>query len=357
MVFRFLRVRHMIKFVFLGAIILSGSTAYAQLGMPGFDHAVTLLLSPNQPEPGETVGISAESPIVDLTRSTLEWRADGKIIGSAVGLTHITVTAGPLGSVTTVSLSVAGPDGSILKTSTDITPARIDLIYDSNSYIPPFYRGRALPSAGTTVRVVAIPHFTGVARTEPAPSDVSYVWKRNGRILSNLSGYGAGNIRVPAPALYSSDTLSVDATTRDGRGSAHVDMTVPSVTPFLLLYEDHPLFGITMFHALQKNEVIPDTEMTFAAEPYFADARNADDHVLTYTWRVNNELVTSTSSEQSKLTISGGKTGGDAQIALSLNHLTNIFLNLTDSWHVTLRGGAEGLSGDQGKSPFEAPKK
>jgi len=206
-------------------------------------------------------------------------------------------------------------------------PSPVDLLYDADSYVPPFYRGRALPSAGTTLRLQAIARF-GVPDKE-----IIYTWRRNGAVESAVSGAGRSSIALPAPTLFGADVLSVDAQAADGSAYGSASITISSVDPQALLYQDHPLFGIEYYNALIDQNSIPDLEMTFAAVPYFAQASDPNDPRLAYAWSVNGAPVAATSSG-SEITINAGNSSGLAAISLILTSPSNFFLRGQGSWDV-----------------------
>ena len=65
------------------------------------------------------------------------------------------------------------------------------------SYVPPFYEGRSLPSTGAMVRVTALPQISdnGVPLD---PTSLSFVWFLNDTVLTSVSGTGkqSANIRL-----------------------------------------------------------------------------------------------------------------------------------------------------------------
>lgn len=216
-------------------------------------------------------------------------------------------------------------------------PNNIDLLIDSDSYTPPFYRGRALPSAGTQLRVQARTYFRRSDGSLVPPSSIVYTWRQNGEVVGSVSGLGKQTAILPSPTLYGTDTISVSAISSDRAFSGTALVRLSSVQPVLNLYQDHPLFGILYHQAMGAHTSIPDSEMTFAAVLYFAQSNGPSDPRLQYKWRVDDLAVPTSSAQASEITINADKSSGVAAIALSVAHSTNYFMNPRGTWSVSFK--------------------
>src|SRR3989344_4252761 len=97
--------------------------------------------------------------------------------------------------------------------------------------------------------------------------------------------------------------------------------------------------------------VVLQTEMSFAAVPYFAEATEANDARLIYAWRINGNEVANDPVRPSEITINAERSSGNALIELALSHATNFFMSSFGRWGVTLAGGNR--SGSNGaEDPF-----
>lgn len=303
--------------------------AYAQYALPGFQGAVRITIDPLHPAPNTPILLTLESSLVDLDASTVTWRIDGKAVPGR-GKT-LPAETGALGTKLSVSAEVQTPEGSLISAQTDIFPTAIDLLYESDSYVPPFYEGRALPSAGSMVRLQAMAHFVRSNGSTISPQDIDYTWKRNGRVLGSQSGFGRASVTIDAPYLFGTDTVSVEAASRDGTYSGSTSVLIPSVEPVLRLYMDHPLYGLRLDQALPRSSTITEREMTFAIIPFFATARTPTDPALLYAWTVDGKPIQAAEDSKNELTL-GAPDGGQARLAVSLSHGSNIFLSAQDSW-------------------------
>jgi hypothetical protein len=308
--------------------------AFAQFSIPGADTELSFSLSPRFPAAGQTVHISLQSFLYDLDASSIVWSEDGTVIQQGDGLRSITVQAGPLGSARTIEARITGASGSASARVT-IAPASLDLLWEAASYTPPFYKGRALPSAGGGVRIAAIPHLVRANGTAVPPADIVFTWRKDGQLLDEASGRGKASAAVDGPTLFGSEAITVNAASADGTLQAEAILRLSDTKPQIALYEDHPLFGMRFGQALGSSSFIPDNEMTFAAIPYFAPVQNTADRGLEYSWTVNGQPVAADSAHADELTINAASSSGVALIRLSLAHATNFFFGVDGAWQVT----------------------
>ncbi len=320
--------------------LLFALPVYAQLGLPGAGADFSIVLNPAYPGPGESVQMTAQSSVINLTQSSMQWSANGKLIAQGIGITSANIVAGGLGAETAVTVNATAPDGTNVSAQAAIIPTEIDLLFESDSWVPPFYEGRALPSAGTDLILEAIPHFLNPDGTSVNPTSLIYTWKRNNEVIGNVSGLGKFSVAIPSPSLYENDIITVDVASSDGTLSGEASVYVPSTQPVLTLYEDHPLYGIRYPDARGDQTLISDSEMTFAAAPYFAEASSSNDPLLQYAWQVNGTSIASNSADPSEITIDAAKSEGLALIQLALTHATNFYLNASGSWNVTFSSAA-----------------
>ena len=308
----------------------------AQLGLLGIESSLSIGLSPLHPSPGETVELTVKSAVLDLGESTVLWRANGKIIAQGDGINSAQVVVGALGVPTTIEVGVLAPDGISASGRAVIIPTELDLLVDSDSYVPPFYRGRALVSAGTTMHLLAIPRFKRPGGSLVATSDLIYTWRRNGEVLGSISGRGKSSAYIPFLHLYGADNFSVEARTADGMLSGEARVSIQSIEPMLALYQDHPLYGILYHKSLEASTSISESETTFAAVPYFAQAQSVNDPDLAYAWHVNGVSVPSSVSTPSEITINAANSSGIALIELELTHTNNFYMDVKRVWNVIL---------------------
>jgi hypothetical protein len=351
----FSRTVHRIFFLIGTSLFLIPLCAYAQSspladpfgsGLRDAENSVFIQISPTSPKPGESVRLTAESPLLDLTKSNILWQVNGKTVIQGIGATEASFVTDPKGGASIVDIQVRDESGGIVTKSITILPLEIDLLYDSPTYVPPFYRGRALPSTGSALRMQAITRFPQGGGAYMQDSAITYTWSRNGRTMGSVSGRGKSSAVIDAPALFSTDTISVTASANDGALSATESVVLSSRDPLLALYQVHPLYGMLYHQEVLSQKIVSENEMTFAAVPYFANAVTPEDSVLRYRWSVNGTPVAATSTTKSMLTIRAGSSGGVANLAIDLSHAVNFFTASSKKWSINF--GEPGGVGAQG---------
>lgn len=307
--------------------------AYAQSSVDlilGTDLAIEL--SPAHPEPGERVYATARSTLIDLSSLTLSWSKNGEKMESGVGLTEFDIAAGNLGSETRLTLQASEGGIPFATAEAVIRPTALELLWEADSYVSPFYRGRALPSAGTNLRLQAIPRFIRTDGSAIATKDLIFTWKRNGYVIQSASGRGKSSARLESPSLYGTDMITVEVKTQGGELASEAGARVESQSPHVALYQNHPVFGTMYYHALSGRAVVSETEATFSAVPFFAPATSPDDRSLTYQWKINGVDILNNETNPSMITINAEKSPGEAAIELFLTHSTDLYLNATAAW-------------------------
>lgn len=312
---------------------------YAQFDAGVFGTNISIALSPQYPAPLQSVHLTVNAAGIDLTESTIVWRAGGKVIAQGTGKNSADIIAGPLGSETAIGVSVTASDGSQYGAQAIVAPTQLDLLAGSDSYTPPFYLGRALPSAGTNLILQALPHFKRNNGTLIADSDITYTWKQDGQVLGSISGRGRSFAIIPIVHLYGGNTITVEAESSDGTRSGETTVNVPLSQPVLDLYEDHPLYGVLYSGALHTSTHIPDSEMAFAAIPYFAEARAINDPQLSYDWRVNDTRISPSAGSPQEITINADNSSGQAALSLEVTHATNYYFDATGLWNISFSSG------------------
>lgn len=320
------------------ALFIHSAPAYAQFTLPGFSTDLTLKTTPEYPSPGESVRLSARSVLLDLSASKITWYVNDVLAASGIGVSELTVTAGPLGSETRIRALVGGQSANASATGT-LRPTEVDILWEGDSYVPPFYRGRTLPTAGGRVRLYAIPRFQRPGSSSTVPADeLIYTWRNDNRIMERASGQGKNMALLDGPTLFGSNTYSVEIRTSDGELRGFASVRIPSAEPVPILYENHPVFGVLYHRALESGTSIPEVEVTLSAVPYFAPVQNPDSGLLLYEWRVNNAIVANSLTRPSSITLNAKGTDGRAYIELLLTHATNFFISARDAWTLTLTG-------------------
>ncbi len=312
----------------LSVFLLMLFTAVPVLAQVDLGASLYLAVSPQFPKPGETVTLTVQNPLADLSQRTVTWHNGSTVVLTGEGETVYKTNAPAAGEYMDISVIV---EGESAPASITIAPSSVDLMWESNSYAPGLYRGRHLASLGSTLSLQALPHVSQKGVELPA-SSLYFTWKRDGQVLQ--SGKGLSSISVPVAAFVDTSTIAVSVTTADKKTGAERAATVRVAEPSVRLYVEHPLYG-TMFHdALPARTNVSDTEMSFAAIPYFAQASDPNDKQFSYLWKVNRAAIEPNDEKPNTLVINAGPAGGEAAVELSLTHKKFYQLDASGIWNI-----------------------
>ncbi len=266
----------------------SSAITHAQLADDG---RVSIRISPDMPSPLEKVTVTLVSNSVDLDRAVISWSLNGKKALSGTGEKIFSFLAGNAGESKRVNVTVKTPSGEIITKSTAVSPGEISLFWEAiDSYVPPFYKGKALPSSETNIRVVALPNIKN-GGVLVKPENLIYMWKRNNNVIPGSSGYGKNTFVFKAGFQFANEKIDVFAETIDGAVAAHSQTIITVGEPVVRLYENRPLEGVYYERTIPERIVLDTGEIATVAEPYFFSAAGGTKKGLIFTWLLNEKEV------------------------------------------------------------------
>ena len=249
---------------------------------------INISTNPKTPGPNEDVIISMNSYAVDLNTAMIIWFVNKSPSKQGIAEKTLTIHTGDLGTKTIVDITILGNTGKINKQIV-IAPAEVDMLWEAQTYTPPFYKGKALPSYKSLVRVTAIPRFNALTSD---PSQYYYKWTYN-KIQGAGEALGKNSIVIPMGWADSKIPVAVTVNLPGTDWSGYKLTNVSGHEPKLVLYEQAPLLGIQFDHALIAK--VPKTGVgnTFNvhAVPYYFSTDNLQNGELIYTWTVNRSNV------------------------------------------------------------------
>ena len=197
----------------------------------------------------------------------------------------------------------------------------VDILWQGETYTPPFYEGRTLWSNQSRITLVAIPQGLG------NPASLNYKWIKNGTVLGNINGVGRNYLSFVDTVLSRPQTIEVEIIGGDrgvlAKGSVYV---VPRL-PALAVYENSPLYGL-MFHKEISEYDMQNPEVVLAAFPLFFSATDRFDPAVEYEWLSNSGSKNRESSVTYRVPEGGS---GSSQVTLKAKSLQNIMQSATKS--------------------------
>ncbi|MFA6095968.1 MAG: hypothetical protein WC767_03980, partial [Candidatus Paceibacterota bacterium] len=233
-----------------------------------------------------------------IDSSLVTWTVNGKEVKSGIGEKEITVVAGRLGSVIRVDAKVSKPGQAAVTETVIIRPATVDLIWESDSYVPPFYKGKALASYNGSFRVTAIPEFVNESGVKIPAKELVYTWKKDGEVQGADSGYGKNSfISSKTSYLKQNVEIAVEVSAPRDNIVGGANTTITPVAPKVAFYEESPLYGTLFDKAIGPNFYLMNEELSLVAEPYFFSVGDRESPALSYIWKVNGVSVPEFSDE------------------------------------------------------------
>ena len=317
----------------LKSLLLAVSLAVTVAIMPQVSGAVSsadilVSVAPENPSPQETVIITLKSYLANLDSVSISWTVNGKTSAVGVGKKTFSVTAPDAGAEMRVSAAIALPDGSIEK-EVVLRPAVMALLWQANNaYVPPFYKGKALPSIGNEIKIVAMPEIKSSFRTVN-PKSMVYAWKKDYANDSGASGYGKNFYTYANDYLENSNTVSVTASTTDQKYSSAGSLTVGTFEPQILFYRVDPEAGILWESALQSGHQIIGEEIITAA-PYFISPKEVRTPSFSWSWSINGTYITVPKFNPNFLPLQAqAGISGTSSIKLEITNKYNLLMSVT----------------------------
>ncbi len=295
--------------------------------------SITIDISPGNPIPYENTIVTLKSFSVNLDTVPISWFVNGGNTLSGIGKKNFSLKAPAANKETVVQAKIQLPDGEIDKTLT-IQPSIMVLLWQANdSYVPPFYKGKALPMEDSEIKVVAMPEI----RTKTGNVDsknLTYDWKKDYNNDAERSGYGKNFYLYTDDYLENTNSVQVKASTVDQKYSSNSSVTIGTSSPKISFYKKDADTGI------QWQNVIPDrhkisVEEVLVVIPYFVSPKNLLHPALVWNWSINDSPIDITSVRKNILPLKVDSTvSGSSKIDLEIKNQYKLFQSVSKEIYV-----------------------
>ena len=301
------------------------------------DTDVTVKISPQIPGPNEQVTITLQTYAFDLNKSQVSWTVNGKLTSSSnIGSKSLSVNTGAVGSTTAVIATIRGSGFEDIVKNIIIRPAEIDLLWEvKDSYVPPFYKGKALPSSESTIKIVAFPNIKTPNGTKLKSSDFVFNWKRGFNSVQASSGYGKDSFEFKHNYLNKQEDVSLVVSGVTLPTGASSQITLTPMNPKILFYVLNPLYEVAYQKELGLVFTMNSVETAIVAEPYFFSPKNILYSDVVFKWNVNGASVAG-QSPKNILPVRKGGTGGSSKVNITIESITKLFQSATKTLFVNL---------------------
>ncbi len=315
--------------------------------LPAFTHAqlspeaalqqlsenIDVSINPENPGPNTDVIIRIESYSTDLNSAQITWAVNGKTVQDGMGQKVLKLKTGNIGTVTSVDLSIQPSNGDSFQKTITLTPASVDLLWQGDSYVPPFYKGRAMFTNQGSITFVAIPNIIDQNGNVVSPKNVIYTWSKDGSVLGSLSGTGKNSLTLVDSILGLPMNVSVVASTLDKSIVTKSSISMRPDFPIILFYENNPLLGILYNQELGNGFKLSASEVNVIGVPYFFSNKDLQAGALKYTWTLNGSNISS--PNQNSITLRGQQgVAGNSTLGLKIENSNNILQTIEKSMSI-----------------------
>src|SRR3989344_3756904 len=176
------------------------------------------------------------------------------------------------------------------------TPS-VDLIWEAQTYTPPWYQGRTLPTAESLVRVIALTTTTGRLGNE---KNLNFYWRKDDLDIRSASGAGENAFDYRA-APSGSNLIEVTVTGTDGSVGATGAARIPIATPKIIFYEVKD-DQIDYRRAIKNLNIITD-QTKIIAEPFYFSMTDWLNRRLTFNWSADKQKIEPATEDPRFLTL------------------------------------------------------
>ncbi len=274
-----------------------------------------LKTNPSNPGPKEMVQVTIESYLSDLNKATISWSVNGKLVKRGIGEKSFSFQNGDSGKTTRINVLILTNDGSSLDRELLFSPIGVTILWEADTYTPPFYKGKALMSPQARVRAIVIPDIANT-RNALSAGNLVYVWKKDGYAVSEASGYGKNSFSFSGPKPYGETKVKVQVSSLDNAVNSEMRIALPLTDSFILFYEDHPLLGTLYGRNLSTGLPLRKKEFSVKAAPFFFSNEVDEAPTLVYNWSLNGKKVTNQGRIITLRNETGEKVGSSLTLAM-----------------------------------------
>jgi hypothetical protein len=292
------------------------------------DTSLTLEVEPSLPNPEDVVTVTLSDYSGLYYGAEVQWYLNDKEIPDTKNNRSVSFTAARLGSTDVIKATLKKQNGVIESITKKITPAYLDIIIEPQTHVPSFYKGRALPSVGSTLNVTALLSNGKMM----APEGLIYTWRINQKVFEGGPLRGRNKISFSS-GQESSIIISLQISDSVGNVVAKRGISVNTMQPKLLFYELNALYG-TEAKALQTLAILGNSA-SFRAEPYYLDSQTFNFPDI-FEWSINGTEFENRSLNPYEVTLE--KTGypGTAELKLHVRNTTQLLQGTQGSIAVSI---------------------
>ena len=248
-----------------------------------------IIATPSSPSPGQQVTITTQTTSFDPQRTHYTWTVDGEPRPdlSGLGKNSFVFTAARVGSSKHISVQAEPLNDPVVTAALTVYITDVAMTWTANTYIPKWYKGKALPIPNAMVRVAAIPTFIIEGVTIPADKLI-YTWENNGERV--LKGVGKQILEFKEPEQsWDAPTIVLTIEDIERRVQKEARTMIVGRSVQAVIYQSFPLGGVEFRRGTSAFLPVSPGIIDVQIEPFFFDTRSR--HDLSYEWSVQGNMV------------------------------------------------------------------
>lgn len=278
---------------------------------------------PEYPRENQDVYIKINNFSANLNASRIQWVENGVVKQNEVGKTSFSTRTGEIGSTKTIDIIITTENGLKISETVVLKPTVIDLVWESNGYTPPFFKGKALYGIEGQIKVIASPHFTQGGAPISA-NDLVYTWKVDTKVIGDKSGRGKSTLTIDGSPLLRPLNIELLVSHDESGQAGKETITIPQFKTIVQIYEEHPLYGTILSKALSSKYSIKGREISVQAVPYTMSVTDPKSEIVKYTWSLNGKKITISNSPVLTLRAENSDPGLSV-VGVTVEHIKKVF--------------------------------
>ena len=329
--------------IFIVSIFLFSISLFANAQFGGVGEIISFKVSPENPRANQIVTVKIESFSIDLDRADrITWLVNEEVVAGGAGVKEMQFKTGELGTRSVIDVVVETIDSGTIIENITVSPAEVDLLWEADSYTPPFYKGKALPASDAEITIVAMPEFVNSNGRKLRADELIFTWEKDGKVLGSLSGRGKNSLNIVGPKIFRATSIQVDVESADGKLQGKGVEIISAVSPKIVFYENDIIFGIKYENAIRNDFTLLNEEIKVTAHPYFFSSERRTNFDFDYEWRVDGGEVSSSPDDESSIVLRQiGAGEGSAQVSLSIQNEDKILQFAKENFSILFGGGRE----------------
>lgn len=244
---------------------------------------------------GSTASLAAKTDNIDDNTSVFSWYVDDEIAPRQTGKAKTSFVFQTTKANHVVRLVISADGATVAENAVSVSAFSVSLVWSADTFVPSDYEGKALPTVGSRVTVVAVPDL----RNEN-PEDLLYTWYVNSEsVVRGALGEQEFSFVVTKNVAFV--PIMVEVSNQSGSLETRRGIAVPVVKPSVLLYQ-----------GAADNQRAPDaggfmttnpgSKTTLVAQPFYFHVTNP--YALSYEWSFAGKNALGTPPDPNVLTLS-----------------------------------------------------